>query len=344
MHKPQAAEQGGAPPPLLADVRAAARRIRELVHRTPLRPSLGLHERLGRPVHLKLESMQPTGAFKLRGAANHILSLPQEQQQRGVITQSSGNHGRAVAYVARQLAIPAVVCLSQRVPEAKVAAIRSLGAEVVVEGGDQEASMAVAERLTAERGLTFIPPFDDPDVIAGQGTIALELFEQRPSLDSILVPVSGGGLAAGVALAAKALAAEGLAPSVRVFGVSQAQGAAVYESLRAGRQVEVEEPESWADALIGSLNDANRYTLALCRELLDDVVLVSEEEIERGLLWAFRREHLILEGGGAVGLAALLARPRYDWGHDVAVLCTGDNIDSDRIAELARRVPEGAPS
>ena len=323
-----------APDPTLEDVRLAAERIHGLACRTPLRPSLSLSAHLGRAVSLKLETMQATGAFKLRGAANMILSLSTEEQRRGVITQSSGNHGRAVAYVARELGIPATVCLSEAVPEAKVEAIRMLGAEVVVEGADQEASMEVADRLIAERALVFIPPFDHPAVIAGQGTIALELLEQDPEIDTLLIPLSGGGLAAGVALAAKALK-----PEMQLLGVSQAIGAAIHESLLAGHQVDVEEPESWADALVGSLNRKNRYTLRLCQQHLDGTLLVPEEQLEAGILWAFHKEHLILEGGGAIALAALLQKPGQDsdrdWGQRVAVLCTGDNVDSNRIAKLA---------
>ena len=318
----------------LADVEAARRRIRELCVVTPARRSIGLSRLLDATVWLKLESMQPTRAFKLRGAANAILRLPPAAARRGVVTQSSGNHGRAVAYVASHLGIPAVICLSRRTPAEKIEAVRSLGVEVIVEGDDQMEAMDVARAVADERGLTMISPFDDPDVIAGQGSIGLELVEQCAPLTTILVPLSGGGLASGVALAAKSLR-----PELRVIGVSQENGPAMYESLRAGRLVEVDEQPSWADALVGGLPPDNRWTFRMCREWLDDVRLVSEDEIATAMTYALRHEHVVLEGAAAVGIALLLANPEQDWGKGVAVLCTGDNIDIDRLLALAKRHP-----
>ena len=318
----------------LAAAAAARERIKDLCVVTPTRHSIVLSRQLGARVHLKIESMQPTGAFKLRGAANAILSLPKEVRQRGIIAQSSGNHGRAVAYVASQLGIPAVICLSCRTPEAKIEAVRMLDVEVVVEGADQMESIAVAERIQADRGLRPIPPFDDPDVIAGQGTISLELLEQCPDIDTIIVPVSGGGLAAGVAMVAKALR-----PGIRVVGVSQDRGAAMYESLMAGHLVEVEEEASWADALVGGLPADNRWTIDMCGRWLDEIHLVSEDQIEAAMIHALRHEHLVLEGGGAVGPALLLSRPDDDWGKNVAVICTGDNVAVERLAALVTAEP-----
>ncbi len=324
----------------LADVEAARGRIQKLCVVTPARRSVGLSRLLGAPVWLKLESMQPTGAFKLRGAANAILSLPRPAARRGVIAQSSGNHGRAVAYVASQLGIPAVICLSRRTPAEKIEAVRVLDVEVVVEGDDQMEAMDVALALANERGLTVIPPFDDREVIAGQGTIGLELLEQCPALTTIFVPVSGGGLASGVAMALKSLR-----PELRVIGVSQEDGAAMYESLRAGHLVEVKEGPSWADALVGGLPPDNRWTFAMCREWLDDMRLVSEDEIAAAMVYALRQERLVLEGAGAVGLALLLANPELEWGEGVAVVCTGDNIDIERLlTSMDDRLTEGIVS
>jgi threonine dehydratase len=313
----------------LADVEAAQQRIRGLAVVTPTRHSIGLSRLLGARVSLKMESMQPTGAFKLRGAANAILNLSEEARQRGVIAQSSGNHGRAVAYVASQLGIPAVICLSRRTPSEKIEAVRALDVEVVVEGADQMEAMDVALSLAEERGLTVIPPFDDRHVIAGQGTIGIELLEQYPELETIIVPVSGGGLASGVAMAVKSLR-----PELRVVGVSQENGAAMYESLKAGRLVEVEEEPTWADALAGGLPFDNRWTINMCRQWLDEIRLVSEDEIAAAMVYALRHEHIVLEGGAAVGLALLLTHPTADWGGDVTVICTGDNVDIDRLLDL----------
>lgn len=324
----------------LADVEAAREQIRGLAVVTPARHSLGLSRLLGARVSLKMESMQPTGAFKLRGAANAILNLSEHARQRGVITQSSGNHGRAVAYVAAQLGIPAVICLSRLTPSEKVEAVRALDVEVVVEGDDQMEAMDVALGLAEQRGLAMILPFDDRHVIAGQGTIGLELLEQCPELDTIIVPVSGGGLASGVAMAVKSLR-----PELRVLGVSQEHGAAMYESLKAGRLVEVEEEATWADALAGGLPFGNRWTIDMCGQWLDEIRLVDEGEIAAGMVYALRHEHIVLEGGAAVGIALLLAHPKVDWGRNVAVICTGDNVAIDRLLNLAGGEPaKRAPS
>lgn len=312
----------------LAAVEAARERIKSLCVVTPARRSVDLSAEIGTAVWLKLESMQPSRAFKLRGAANAILSLA-DPQETGVITQSSGNHGRAVAYVAAQLGIPAVICLSRRTPNEKVEAVRRLGAEVIVDGEDQMAAAAVADRIAEERGMVFIPPFDHPDVIAGQGTIGLELIEQCPGLSTIVVPLSGGGLASGVAMAAKSVR-----PDLRVIGVSQDHGAAMHDSIEAGRVVEVEERPSWADALVGGLPADNTWTLAMCQEWLDAVALVSEDKIADAMIYAFDTEHLVLEGGAAVGISYLLSDPAEKWGSGVAVICTGDNIATSRLLEL----------
>ena len=320
----------------LAAVEAARDRIKSLCVVSPARRSVDLSAEIGADVWLKLESMQPSRAFKLRGAANAILSLA-DPHETGVITQSSGNHGRAVAYVAAQLGIPAVICLSRRTPVEKVEAVRRLGAEVIIDGEDQMEAVAIADRMAHERGMVFIPPFDHPDVIAGQGTIGLELVEQCPGLSTIVVPLSGGGLASGVAMAAKSLRAE-----VRVIGVSQDHGAAMHDSLDAGRVVDVEERPSWADALVGGLPADNTWTLEMCREWLDEVVLVSEDEIAEAMVYAFNTEHLVLEGGAAVGISYLRSNPGEKWGSGVAVICTGDNIAGGRLLELvAERRREG---
>ncbi len=187
----------------LRDIYRARKRVAAVVRRSPLVRSEALSERIGAEVHLKLETAQDTGSFKIRGAANKILELSDEARRRGVITVSTGNHGRAVAHVARALEAPAVVCLSTLVPANKVDAVRRAGAEVVIRGKNQDEAWEEAERLAAERGLTMVNPFDDPLVIAGQGTIGLELMEELPAIDTVLVPVGGGGLISGIALTLK---------------------------------------------------------------------------------------------------------------------------------------------
>ncbi len=317
-------------------VREARERIRGLVCCTPLKPSFTLSRRLGREVRLKLETMQATGAFKLRGAANAVLSLPEEARRRGVVTMSSGNHGRALAYVGGKTGVPVVVYLSEQVPAVKVDGIRSLGAEVVVAGPDQDEAGAAALARAERDGLTFVSAFDHPDVIAGQGTVALEILEQWPEVDTLVVPVSGGGLIGGIAVAARALR-----PEIRFVGVSQALGPAVHDSLKAGRIVPVEETPSLADALQGAMPPDNRYSFALCQRYLDEVVLVDEEAIARAMAYAFRRERLVVEGGAATTLAALLdPAVAHRLGANVAAVITGDNVDLGRLLEIVAQHPE----
>ncbi|MGF1610596.1 MAG: hydroxyectoine utilization dehydratase EutB [Kiloniellales bacterium] len=318
--------------PCLRDVYAARRRIRGLAIETPLVPS-ALSARAGAEILLKLECFQPIGAFKIRGAANAIATLSDRAKIKGVACCSTGNHGRAVAMAAKAAGIRAIVCLSELVPAVKVKAIEALGAEVRRIGRSQDEAQREVERLVAEEGMTDIPPFDHPQVIAGQGTIALELFEARPDLRTIVVPLSGGGLIAGIALAAKAIA-----PGVRMIGISMDRGAAMAESLRAGRPVEVEEVASLADSLGGGIGLDNRWSFALCHELVDEVILVSEEEIYRGLQSLYRDDRLVAEGGSAVAHAALIAGKLKVEG-PAAFIISGRNVDMEQFS----RVVAGAP-
>jgi threonine dehydratase len=312
---------------ILADVLAARRRIAATAVETPLVPSPFLSARAGREVLLKLEICQPIGAFKLRGAANAILALP--GTVAGVTCCSTGNHGRGVAWAARARGIRAVVCMSSLVPEAKVAGIRALGAKARIVGRSQDDAQGEAERLVAAEGLAEISPFDDPLVIAGQGTIGLELMEARPDLDTILVPLSGGGLAGGIALAAKAVN-----PRVRVVGISMDRGAAMHASLAAGHPVEVEEVPSLADSLGGGIGLANRLTFALCRDLLDDVVLVGEAEIYHAMQALYYEDRIVCEGASAVGAAALLSGRLPPPRGPVATIVTGRNCNMRVHADI----------
>lgn len=319
--------------PGIDDVYAARARIAPLVRATPLRWSPVLSLRLGRPVWLKMETMTDIGAFKIRGAANKILSLAEDERRAGVITVSSGNHGKAVAYVARHIGVRAVVCISTIVPREKVEALRALGAEVVVHGDDQDEADAEARRLSERQGLFFVSPFDDPQVIAGQGTIGLEMLEACPELGTVVVQLSGGGLISGVALALKTLK-----PDVRVVAVSSLHGAAMLESIRAGRIVPVEERPSIADALPGPIPADNRYTFEMCRRLVDDFVQVSDSEIAQAMAFILRHEKCVVEGAAAAGVAHLLSGSWPDGSGAVAAILTGDNISTDRALEICGRV------
>lgn len=305
----------------LHDIEAACRRIADRIVPTPTVSSPSLSERFGVPVHLKLEQRQTTGSFKLRGASNAVASLSRQEKARGVVAASTGNHGRALAHAARLEGIRAVICMSRLVPANKVEEIRRLGAEIRIVGNSQDDAQIEVDRLVAQEGLAVVPPFDDPAIIAGQGTLGLEIVEGVPDVATVLVPLSGGGLAAGVAAAVK-----GLKPSAKIIGISMERGAAMKASLDAGRPVQVEEMPTLADSLGGGVGLDNRLTFAMCRDLLDDVVLLSESEIAAGIVHAYEQEREIVEGAGAVGIAALLAGEVKPSGPTVLIL-SGRNID-----------------
>ncbi|PBC07807.1 hydroxyectoine utilization dehydratase EutB [Mesorhizobium sp. WSM3859] len=318
----------------LADIRAARERIANKIERTPTVLSQSLSDRAGHPVHLKLEHHQTTGAFKLRGASNAIAALSPEEKSRGVVAASTGNHGRALAHAAKLEGMRAVICMSKLVPKNKLDAIRRLGADVRVVGDSQDDAQHDVDRLVAEEGLVMLPPFDHPDIVAGQGTLGLEIMEQVPNAACVLVPLSGGGLAAGVAAAVK-----GVSPGTKIIGISMARGAAMKASLDAGRPVQVEELPTLADSLGGGIGLDNRLTFAMCRELLDDVILLSEDEIAGGIRHAYEQEREIVEGAGAVAIGALLAGKVKTSGPTVLIL-SGRNIDMS----LHRRIVCGESS
>ena len=314
----------------MRDIYEAQRRIAGIAIRTPLIEAPALAERVGALVYLKLENLQPTGAFKIRGAANKLLSLSDEERGRGVITVSSGNHGRAVGYVARRLGVRAVVCMSAHVPRHKADAIRNLGAEVILEGESYQAAEQVALDLEERLGLTLIPPFDDPDVIAGQGTIGLELVEELPALDTVVVPLSGGGLLSGIALAVKSAD-----PRIQVVGVSMERAPVMFHSLKAGQPIEMEEEKTLADALVGGIGLDNRYTFEMVKAYADETLLVTEEEIADAMAFAFNSHRLVLEGGGAVALAAILHGKTKTTGQCAALVISGGNVEMPILAKIA---------
>ena len=307
------------PRPGLAAFRAAAARIAPHVRRTFCDPSPALSDRAGVPVWLKLEHQQITGSFKLRGASNAILQLPADTV--GVTTASTGNHGRAVAHAARARGLRAVICLSELVPENKRAAIRALGAEARIIGMSQDEAFIEAQRLVRDEGFALIPPFDHPHVVAGQGTLGLEMADAVPDAAVVAIPLSGGGLLAGVAAAMKALN-----PRIRVVGVSMERGAAMAASLRAGHPVEIPERPTLADSLGGGIGLDNGLTFAMVRDLIDDLVLLTEAEIAAGLRHLYLHERQIVEGAAAVGVGAILAGKLPAKGPIITPL-SGGNID-----------------
>jgi threonine dehydratase len=317
--------------PDMADFLAAQDRIAGHVLRTPCRLSDALSRQMGVPVWLKCEHYQTTGAFKLRGATNAVLRLP--RGCAGVTTASTGNHGRALAYAARQAGLHAVICMSSLVPANKRAAITALGAEARIIGASQDDAVVEAARLARDEGFALIPPFDHPDVIAGQATLGLEMAADVADAACILVPLSGGGLLSGVAAAMKALN-----PALRVVGVSMERGAAMAASLHAGKPVQVVELPTLADSLGGGIGLDNRLTFAMSRALLDEVILVSEPEIATAIRYLFQTEGEVVEGASAVGVAALLSGKLRARG-PILLPLTGANIDPVLHATIVAAEP-----
>lgn len=305
----------------LVDIYCAQNTIGGRVLKTPLVASGSLSDIAGGNVRLKLEQHQLTGSFKLRGATNAVLNLSAAQKHKGVVGVSTGNFGRGLAYASKQAGVRCIICMSNLVPENKVEGIKALGAEVRIIGRSQDEAQVEVDRIVTEQGMATLDPFDHADVISGQGTLGLELMEQWPQLETVVVPLSGGGLISGIALAVKSIN-----PSSRVIGVTMERGAAMYESIKVGKPVQVDEYPSLADSLGGGIGLTNRYTFRMVRELVDDFVLVSEKEIAAGISHAYWREKQIVEGGGAVAIAALLAGKIESQGN-MALVLSGCNID-----------------
>lgn len=315
----------------ILEVWEARKRISSLVKKTPLIKSLAISERAGRPVYLKLENTHEIGAFKIRGAANKILSLSDDEKRRGVTTYSTGNHGMAVAFVAQNIGIEATVCISSRVPKMKVDSLERLGARLEIVGESQDAAGVRCFELEKERGYTVIEPFDDPYVIAGQGTIGLELLEDLPTLSDVLVPLSGGGLLSGIGLALKTNS-----PDVRITGVSMERSAVMHESLKAGKPLEMEESETLADSLLGGIGLDNRYTFDMVEEYMDQLVLIPEEDIGYAMAYMMDKERMIVEGAAATGIAAVLGNQIPHQNGALVVIITGRNVDLSILFKLLK--------
>lgn len=313
----------------LRDIYVAREAIRGHARRTPLIYSGYLSDVTHGNIYLKLENLQETGAFKVRGAANRLVQMQPEERSRGVIALSTGNHGRALAWMGKQLGVRVVVCVPESVLPHKVAAMRALGAEVRIEGADQDAAEVAALAMAEKEGSTWVSPFDDPWIIAGQGTIGLEILEDLPQVDVVMAPLSGGGLLGGIALAVKSASAK-----IRTVGVAMAHGPVMVASLAAGKPIQLPEERTLADSLVGGIGLENRYTFELVRNTVDETVLVSEEEIGAAMVYALENEKLVVEGGGAVGLAALLHNKLDVEGRSVAVIVSGGNVDMKLLAGL----------
>ncbi len=312
--------------PALADVLAAARRLEGIARRTPLERSAWLSERAGTDVWLKLETAQRTGSFKLRGAYNAIASLSADDRARGLVTASAGNHGQGVALAASLVGARALVFVPAGAPEAKKRRIARHGAELrEVEGGYDQAHHA-AEAHAARTGATFVHAFSDPAVVAGQGTVGLEIVQEMPEVRTIVVPVGGGGIAGGIGVVARAMGS-----GIRVVGVQTEETAAMHASLAAGRLVS---PPYGATLCEGLSGDVDERSLALAAQVVDAVVLVTEAAVRRAMRLLFQEEGIVAEGSAAVGVAAVLEGAVERIGGPAAVVLTGGNVDGARLAQV----------
>jgi len=314
----------------LDDVRAAAGRLRDRIHRTPVITCRSFDEATGYSVFFKCENVQRAGSFKIRGALNKLLSLSAAERARGVVAFSSGNHAQGVALAARIVGTSAVIVMPSDAPRLKLAATRGYGAEVVFYDRQKEDREAIARRLEAETGRVLVPPYDDPAIMAGQGTAALELFEDVPVLDALLTPVGGGGLMAGCSTVAKAVD-----PATHVFGVEAETANDTWLSLQKGERVTIPPPPTIADG-IRNLSPG-RLTFPVLQKNLEGILLVSDEEIVQALRFLLFRAKLLVEPTGAVPAAALLAgKLTLPKGARVGVVLSGGNVDPDVLADLLR--------
>ena len=317
-------------PVSVADVEAARARLAGVIYETPCAYSQSLSDLTGVRVYVKLENLQMTGSFKERGAANVLLQLSDEERRRGVVTASAGNHGLAVAFHAARLGITAVIVMPEGAPLTKVLSARRQGADVVLDGDDYDEAYARARAIEAARRLVFVHPFDDPRVIAGQGTIGLELATQVPELDAVLVPVGGGGLVTGLGVALKARRA-----TVEVIGVQADEIPGMKAALTAGERVTVGAAPTIADGI--AVRRVGEHTFPLAQRWIDQVVSVSEEEIANAILLLLEIEKTVVEGAGAVPLAALVNKKVALAGKTVALVLTGGNIDVNLVSRIIER-------
>ena len=314
--------------PSLEQIRAAQAALASVIDPTPLTCERILGERFGVPIWLKCENLQRTGSFKIRGAYWKLRRLLDEGRPAGVIAASAGNHAQGVAFAAREVGLPACLVMPETAPLAKVAATQSYGAEVVLAGATYDEARETAERIAQDRGYSYVPAFDDPAIIAGQGTIGLEVVAALPEVEQIVVPVGGGGLISGIALAAKSYL-----PAIRVIGVQAEAAPSAAQSWRAGRPIAVDSRPTLADGL--AVKSPGRITWPLIERLVDDFATVSEARISEAIVWLIERTKLIAEGAGATPLAALLSGAVVPTGPTILIL-SGGNVDLtllDRIVQ-----------
>lgn len=311
----------------MRNVLQAKKRIENEIVKTPLILSGSLSQHVGSEVWLKLENLQKTGSFKLRGALNKISSLSSAELERGVITASAGNHAQGVAYAASLAGVSALIVVPKTAPETKRAGIERYGAKLVIHGDNYDEAEAHAYRLAEETGRTFVHAFEDNEIIAGQGTVALEALLEQPDFDAIVVPAGGGGLICGIAVAAKALH-----PSIEVIGIQTHASPPWYYSFKERRLAEVAYSDSLADGLHGGISQGN---LDLALKIVDQFVLVEEEQVAHAMYWMAKEHHYMVEGSGAVGIAALLhGHLPHLKGKKILNIVSGSNVDAAKLGKI----------
>jgi len=315
----------------LSEIVKAKRQISNTAIKTPCAFAPLLSQEVGAEVYLKKENLQITGAYKLRGAYNKIASLSDEERKRGVIAASAGNHAQGVAYSARSFDISATIIMPEATPLLKVTGTKALGAEVILHGDNYDEAYAYALTYAKEHGLTFIHPFEDPNVIAGQGTVALEMFDEINDLDVIVIPIGGGGLISGMSSAIKQID-----PKVRVIGVCSAGAPAMYESFLAKKAINSQSVRTIADGI--AVRDVSESNLAHILECVDEIVLVDDEEIAAAILFLLERQKLVVEGGGAAGVAAIMHQKfQFDKNTKIGTVLSGGNIDVQMLSIIIEK-------
>ncbi len=314
----------------IADVRRAAAAIEGAVARTPTIPSPALSELAGAGIFLKLETLHRTGSFKERGALNKLLTLNAAEQRAGVVAMSAGNHAQGVAYHARRLGIPATIVMPEGTPFIKIDRTEAFGAAVILKGDSLAAAREAADALARKRGLTLVHPYDDPAVIAGQGTIALELLADCPELDALVVPIGGGGLISGIAVAAKAIR-----PEIEIIGVQSSLYPSMYRLMRGEDPGPPAAAATLAEGI--AVKEPGRLTRRIVKALVADIVVVDDVLLERAIETLLEQQKLLVEGAGAAGIAAVLSSPGRFHGRRVGVVLTGGNIDSRLLASILMR-------
>ncbi|TFH19222.1 threonine/serine dehydratase [Candidatus Bathyarchaeota archaeon] len=311
----------------LTDFYEARKRVQKWARHTPLEYSPDLSELTGAEVYLKLENYQVTGSFKIRGATNKILLLSDAERARGVVTASSGNHAQGLGYAAKQLGVRAKVVVPEMTPKVKIDTIRKYGVELIIEGAEYMDSERLARRIEAEEGMAFISAYNDIDLIKGQGTIALEMIEDQPSLDTILVPVGGGGLASGISSVYKQ------ATDAIIIGVQSITSPVMCQCIKKGYIHDIPLQDTYAEGLHGGLEQGS-VSFGLCRDNIDDWVILEETEILAAIKHMLHTHHMLVEGAGAVGIAALLRDPSRWRGKKIGVIISGGNLSQKTLKQI----------